>query len=390
MRVWTFLAVIVMLTSLSDVAVGQNVSVTDYVVTVSKAKDLRFDVNYAFDRQGDSTRVDQGFGAIAFKKFYNSLPFAWNVDLTGTSSRNRGDFTSIINGIGRFDKYVDVRKDVFAFGRVAVNYDTEADILGRDEPRIDVTIGGGYGRFVNASPLAKAVRIEDFLIREGILRDHLPKEIILELATLIRKEGEYSDRYGAVYEAKWYNDMEKIMARSRLLRKEGLGALGAVRIGEVLYSEKVQDRYYGYDITAGVGATLFTPDTTADRGKALMSLGFRWSRPVAWRSQLDQQFLLSTPFDIHMFDAVTISQTSRLVYELSNRVDVSVSHILFFKKLGNVSEGKDETLVDNSVRFSFLFYLENYINLTANLGFDKYEDRDMVMTFTTGLRFDIW
>jgi len=312
------------------------------------------------------------------------------MDLTGTSSRNRGDFTSIINGIGRFDKYVDERKDVFAFGRMAINYDTEADILGRDEPRIDVTTGGGYGRFVNASPLAKAVRIEDFLIQEGILWDHLPKEIILELATLIRKEGEYSDRYGAVYEAKWYNDMEKIMARSGILRKEGLGALGAVRIGEVLHSEKVQDRYYGYDITAGVGATLFTPDTTADRGKALMSLGFRWSRPVAWRSQLDQQFLLSTPFDIHMFDAVTISQTSRFVYELSNRVDVSVSHILFFKKLGNVSEGKDETLVDNSVRFSFLFYLENYINLTANLGFDKYEDRDMVMTFTTGLRFDIW
>lgn len=65
MRVCTALVVIVILTFFSDVGVGQNVSVTDYDVAISSAKDLRFDVNYAFDHQGDSTRVDQGFGTIA-------------------------------------------------------------------------------------------------------------------------------------------------------------------------------------------------------------------------------------------------------------------------------------------------------------------------------------
>ena len=375
---------------LAGAAFGQNVSVTDYDVAVSSAKDLRIDANYSFERQGDSTYTDQGTGAVAFKKFYSSLPFSWSIDLTGTSRENRGDFTTFINGVGRFNKYIRDESDFFGFGRVAMDYSSEAEMLGRDEPRTDVTVGGGYGRFINASPLAKAVRIEEFLIKEGILRDHLPKKLILELAQVIEREGEYRDLHGATYKPQWYNAMEEVMRESGYLVEEGLGALGALRIDEVLFREKVQDRYYGFDVTAGVGATVLTPDTTIDRGKGIANLGFRWSRPVAWRTQLDQVLSLDTPLDSDFFKQINATLTSRYVYELSNRIDFSASHILNFRKLADVLEGADDTVVDNTVRFSFLFYIENYINLTANLGFDKFEDQDLVTTFNTGLRLDIW
>ncbi|KPL03528.1 MAG: hypothetical protein AMJ73_06580 [candidate division Zixibacteria bacterium SM1_73] len=372
------------------IAVGQNVSVTDYDVAVSTAKDLRIDANYSFVRQGDSTLVDQGTGVVAFKRFYSSLPFSWSVDLAGTVRREKDDFSSLVNMDGRFNKYIKEDQDFFGYGRLAVNYNSEADVLGRDEPRTDVTVGGGYGRFINASPLAKAVRIEEFLMKEGILEDHLPKEHILELAYVIEREGEYQDLHGAEYKPHWYKDMEEVMKKSGLLREEGIGALGALRIDEVIFRERVQDRYYGYDVFAGAGVTVTTPDTTIDRGKGLVNFGFRWARPVAWRTQLDQQFLLDTPLDSDFGKRIDATLTSRYIYELSNRVDFAATHILYFRKLADVSEGADDTFIDNSAIFSFLFYIENYINWTVNLSLDKYEGQDLVTSLNTGIRVDIW
>ncbi|MEA2030978.1 MAG: hypothetical protein U9N55_05210 [candidate division Zixibacteria bacterium] len=272
-----------------------------------------------------------------------------------------------------------------------MGYSTEYDVLGRDEPRTDVTAIAGYGRFIDATPLAKAVRIEAFLIEEGILSDHMPKGIILEVANTIEKEQEYKDKYGATYKSQWYNAMEEVMAGSGLLKNNSLGGLGTLRIEEVLFEENVHNRFYGYDVTAGVGITATTPDTNANRGDGVATLGFRWARPVAWKTQLEQSFQLNTPLKSSFGKSINAKLTTTYVYELTNRIDFAASHILDFTKvdIDNV-EGVDDQTFNNAANFAFLFYIENYINWKVDLGFNKLEGSDLLTTLHTGISLNIW
>ena len=371
-------------------AMGQNVSVTDYDVAVSKARDLRIDADYNLAMQGDSTTVDQGNAAIALKRFYSSLPLEWGIDGRGTVTELDGDFTGLVDVSGRVKKFLNDKSNFFGGGQIDMSYSSEADILGRDEPRTDITAIAGYGRFVDATPLAKAVRIEEFLIEEGILSGHLPKNVILEIAYLIERQQEFREHHGATYKAHWYDAIEAEMAKSGQLQEQGLGALGTLRVEEVLFEERVQNRFYGWDATVGVGVTATTPDTTKSRGDGVATLGFRWSRPVAWRTQLDQQFQLRTPLKSSFGKEVNLTVITRYIYELTNRIDFSASHILSYTKVADAPVGVDDQAFDHSANFAFLFYIENYVNWTVDLTLNKFENQDLLTTIRTGIGVDIW
>ena len=149
-----------------------------------------------------------------------------------------------VNGDAGVKKYLmqnsAVLKDLFGSVRASSNM-----LKDYDQPASSLTVGVGYGRFIEATDLAKAVRIEEFPIKEGELSDHLPKEAILEISKIINREGEYRDKYGETYEKEWYKDMETVMRKSNLLKEGGLGAIGILRIEEVLEREDIADRFYG-------------------------------------------------------------------------------------------------------------------------------------------------
>ena len=62
-----------------------------------------------------------------------------------------------------------------AFGETDLNLDEN-----NDRPGLDATIVVGWGRFINATALRKAVRIEDFLLEEGVISERLPKESMID------------------------------------------------------------------------------------------------------------------------------------------------------------------------------------------------------------------
>ena len=73
-----------------------------------------------------------------------------------------------------------------AFGETDLNLDEN-----NDRPGLDATIVVGWGRFINATALRKAVRIEDFLLEEGVISERLPKESMIDSGHIIEKEAEY-------------------------------------------------------------------------------------------------------------------------------------------------------------------------------------------------------
>ena len=170
----------IMFLFLSTLLLAQNVSVSDYNVPVSTARILRLNGTYNWSQsKTDSITVVTANNASAFltfRSFYSSLPFAWsfNVDATGGKSFSQWSHDITIQPTIR--KYIWDDKDWFGFASLDARH---ANTFKQIESNVQV--GGGYGRYINATALAKAVRIEDHLLTEGVIKDHLPKETMIKM-----------------------------------------------------------------------------------------------------------------------------------------------------------------------------------------------------------------
>ena len=368
---------------------AQNASVTDYEVPVSAADRLFVDFSMNHAATGSDTTASNGNIGGIYKRFYDSLPFGYSIDIIGSGLVDRNiekdayESKYQVDAVTRVKKYLmqnnESLKDLFGSVRASSNVRGEYD-----RPESALTVGVGYGRFIEATSLAKAVRIEEFLIGEGELRDHLPKEAILELSKIINRENEYQDRYGEAYEKEWYHDMEAIMQESSLLKENTLGAIGILRIEEVLEREDIADRFYGWDVTVGSKFDITTPYTDQDSPPVNLDVSASYARPISWRWQVSERVSINTPFD-GLGKAFSSSLSSDISYELSNRVDLRLRHLLRLEK----PEAQDAE-AGNSFALSFVYYIENYLNLVVTEQIDKGPEDDLATNFTVVLNYRVF
>ena len=368
---------------------AQNVSVTDYEVPVSAADRLLIDFAMNHATSGSEATTSKGNIGGIYKRFYDSLPFGYSIDIIGSGLVDKNIVTDEyntnyqVNGDAGVKKYLmqnsAALKDLFGSVRASSNM-----LKDYDQPASSLTVGVGYGRFIEATDLAKAVRIEEFLIKEGELTDHLTKEAILEISKIINREGEYRDKYGDTYEKEWYRDMETVMRESGMLKEGGLGAIGILRIEEVLEREDIADRFYGWDVTLGSKFDITLPFTDQDRSPADLDVSASYARPIAWRWQVSERISMNTPFD-NFGTAFSSSLSSDISYELSNRVDVRLRHLLRLEKLE-----ADDAKISHSLGASFIYYIENNLNLVVTEQITKAPEEDIISDFTVVLNYRVF
>ncbi len=373
------------LTLLTSPAAGQNVSVTDYSVPVSRADNLRIDVlslNYV--TEGDEAVVQSGNLGIVYKKFYDSLPFAYSVDLIGATSFNKnpvdkelvGNVT--INLVTRIKKYTPAEGNLFIFGDTDFDFDENFDRLG-----VDMTLGIGLGRFINATALRKAVRIEDFFLEEGIISRRLPKETMIELGHIIEREREFKDLYGDRYRNYWFEDMTNEIKKSNLVLGEV--GFGILRMQEVLFQERINDRFYGWEATAGIQFNVLTPLKDRKRRDPSMSVGFRYSRPLNWSTQVNARFNVNTPFSGDFGRIYNLSQTTDFIYELTNKISFTAAQRFRVTKQRNI-----DAKLSTTISFALTFFIENKINLTASEQLTTVEGQPFRQSFNVGLTYKLF
>ena len=368
---------------------AQEVSVTDYQVPVSAADRLLIDFSMNHATTGaDATTSKGNIGGI-YKRFYDSLPFGYSIDLIGSGLLDRNietdayDTNYQINGDVGVKKYL-MESNPFlrdSFGSVRATSDMSKAY---DRPTSALTVGMGYGRFIDATALAKAVRIEAFLMKEGELSDHLPKDIILELSQIIQREDEYKDKFGEIYKKEWYKDMEAVMTKSGLLQADGLSAIGVLRIEEILEREEIADRFYGWDVALGSKFDITTPYTDQDRSIAHLDVTASYARPIAWRWQISERLSINTPFD-SIGQAFSLSLSSDISYELSNRIDLRLRHLF---RLDKPEVGNTEN--SHSLGAAFIYYIENSVNLVATQQIEIVPDEDINTNFTVVLNYRVF
>ena len=390
-RVYVLLAAVFVLFGgfISSNVFAQNVSVTDYQVPVSAADRLLIDFSMNHATSGSDAITSKGNIGGIYKRFYDSLPFGYSIDIIGSGLVDKNIVTDEyntnyqVNGDAGVKKYLmqnrAALKDLFGSVRASSNM-----LKDYDQPASSLTVGVGYGRFIEATDLAKAVRIEEFLIKEGELSDHLPKEAIIEISKIINREGEYRDKYGETYEKEWYKDMETVMRESNLLKEGGLGAIGILRIEEVLEREDIADRFYGWDVTLGSRFDITLPFTGQDRSPANLDVSASYARPIAWRWQVSERISMNTPFD-NFGTAFSSSLSSDISYELSNRIDVRLRHLLRLEKLE-----ADDAQISHALGASFIYYIENNLNLVVTEQITKAPEQDIISDFSVVLNYRVF
>jgi len=380
---------------LAGAATAQNVSVTDYDVPVSKAERLLVDLTANHATKGSDKTASNGNVGAVYKRFYDSLPFGYSIDVTGSGSTaldpKTDEYESTYNAdlSGSIKRYIWDKnaslKDIFGSARFDANM-----LKDYDQPNSSVTIALGYGRFINATGLAKAVRMEGFLIDENEITGNLPKDAMVELAKIVDRRGEYEDTHGATYKKQWYADMEEVIRKSGMLKEDAIGAVGILRMDEVIEREQIADRFYGWDLAVGSKFDLTVVDPTT--GKEVdelpsppLDVSAHYARPVAWEWQFNAGTRWSSPFD-NLGKAYTGSAAADLTYELTNRVDFRARYGM---KLGKIEDVDAE--VAHSAGVALIYYIENQVNLVAQEQIEKAAgDEDATTNFTLTLNYRVF
>jgi len=376
-----------MLSCFVGVAVTQNVSVTDYTVPSSSSHSLFIDPNYNMTIVRDNVTVNKGSVGLVYKTFYESLPLGYSIDATGSGSFEKDPKTHeyrnrySTNAVVRFKKYLFNERDLFGSVKFGGQFNKVYDY-----PATNVTIGIGYGRFINATPLRKAVRMEDFLIKENVISDHLPKETMLQLGHIIERQSEYKDKYGDIYQKNWFDDMEDAMRKSGLLKKDSIGAIGILRMQEVLTREKIFDRFYGWEVTIGAKIDLTLPQQGQKRPKPSLDISSRYSRPINWATQWNEQLSINSPFSKNFFTLYNMNIASDLAYELSNRINFVARHFITIDKYSQDSN----SIISNSLGLSFIYFLENQVNLVVTEQLEKSTGTNLSTNFVVSLNYRIF
>ncbi len=342
---------------------AQNVSIFDYKPPVSRATSLFLDLRYDYERNDGTALVNDGDISFNYSQFYESLPFAYSIDADGVWSRalleNAASIYYATAAEGRVKKYAWDEQEMF--GSVSLNADYRKAF---DRPSSSVTVGIGWGRFINATALRKAVRIDAFFSEENVTERRLPAETLLEMAAAIERQREYVQRFGDdTYTKYWFEDIETIVQNSGYLRGETIGASGALRMSEALYRENIGERYYGYDVTLGLRYTLTQADAQADRPAPAADLSARYARPISWSSQIEGRAALASPLDGDFGSAYRLSASTGYLYEAMNRIDFRLDYRVDMERFA----GGGNTVVSHTATPSFLFYIENEARLIVSL-----------------------
>ncbi len=395
---------------LTSVAYSQNVKITDFDIETSTAKQLILDGSWNWDQFDYSNRdipdsltppktITQVFrvGGL-YNQFYSSPSYAWNIGLTGAIFGNNADTISLnpqysYNFNADASKYFRKDKGFFVNGAVNSTFLWQQEFLpfdsSKNRPQIDLFAGLGYGRQVNATPLAKAISIDQELKRSGVTTAYLPKQTVLDISYIIDKESEYRTKYKQIYQAKIIEDIQKMIDASGV-SNTSKSSLSYFRIESVLFENYegsinyafTNPRYYGGDIRLGVDFTALTRNSIIETPNPSLQARGRYGYPIGLNHQLLGAFQLGTPFDSAFGKLWTGTGELAYWYNMTNRIRFNAGYIVTLNQFIEQNfvpvqpsgfqlqtNASDFSYANHSFNAGFLFYLENYISLQLGAGY---------------------
>ncbi len=357
----------------------------DYLVANSAYDEANLQGNFtAVEPAGDAPndRLGYSYSLIAdYEKTFSTLPRSWSygivLDANGNKSTNKtstgtqtivdADGNPVLDATGA-EQLQTIEVDnpsssdwgVKASGVIDTYFHESAypkafwfgkgQFESRDnqpEDSVSATIGLGYGRVYDATPLAKVIRIVEELNSEGLLTGPIPDSIALEAAEILQRESEFKSKFGAdEYRPDFYAAIESALARSGSLRDGKVGALGAITMDDVLVDEPISVRKHGWVVRAGAGFQASDLSGIADNDPKLL-LEWEYAKPYGYKGQFINSLTYEPVFGDNTIQV--ISNEMSYTHEVSDTVDWTNSWRMSFRD----SETTETTIHNLSTRYSF-------------------------------------
>ncbi len=333
----------------------------------------RFNLNSGNQDQTSFDGTTSGF----YQMNYSTLPFVWkirfegNLDIRRDSKVNAETEKSYLFGLeSNFDKYLtDNLFGLFGFGGIDLAFRRQIGDDEADNPYSKLTTGIGYGRVIDATPLADVLRVVESLKEYGVIIGDVDDSTYLELAAIVGKRREFQSRYGFEdYEQYWIEALEKVMQKAGILKNNMLGAIGVIKTRYVLVLERISPRKHGWSVRGGAGYITSTFEDTDDDDPSL-DLGFEYAKPFGYQLQFTEEARYSRILASDKLDL--FDNRMGLTYELSDRIDwenMWTINAIFPSRIGT------NDIITNKLSSIFRYYVTNLVTADLTFSLTKLDD----------------
>ena len=361
--------------AISSQVLAETVSLYDYQEATSAVDEAYFTGSFStVDNRGSAqSAYNLDLGANLEKVFSSpDRDTSFKADVSGNASRgsNQGDKskkTYRASSSVTVDNYFEPNsKGMFWYGKGSIAADDTFDEL-----QTKLSAGVGYGRVVNVTPMAKAIRLIEELQKRGAIDRTPAKSVYQEIAKVINNERSYKSEHGArskFYQQYWIGDIEKVLIRSGLV-SNALSANGVLAMRDVLIDEKISVRRYGWKVRAGLAYVGRNFDGI--KNKPGLELGAEYHRPINNKTQFSDEATLTTVLD-NDIDSYTFNNDMSLTYEVDDNLDwintwgLNVNH----------SDFDGDNIVTNSLTSTLAYEVGNNLDLTMAAGLSNSSGND--------------
>ncbi len=236
---------------------------------------------------------------------------------------------------------------------------------------ISATIGLGYGRVYNATPLAKVIRIVEELNEEGLLTGPIPDSVALETAEIIDREEEFKSRFGEdEYRPDYYAAIETALARSGALRDGKFGALGALTVDNVLEDEPISTRRHGWVVRLGAGFQASDLTGLTDNDPKLLAQ-FEYAKPYGYKGQFINLFTFEPVFSDETLTAFRNDMS--YTHEVTDMIDWINTWTMTYSD-GEDADGNPLEITTHAVSSIYSFDLGNSLDYTVGLQLNQTDE----------------
>lgn len=386
---------------LAGPALAAAIELTDYIDPDIYYQDAEVGATFTI-RDGNQDQTSySGNGEIDWELEYSTLPMKLGAGANGNFNFNRGgndgDNTQENTAIEAWTDaklyQTEAGNGLFYFGRAEYGYQNKEDWDMPESSRADVIVGAGYGRIITATPLMEAIRSVEDLQKYGVIQGAVSDATYLKLAAIIAKQQEYQSKYSLrEYEKYWYEDMESVLRAEGVLAEETLGAMGVIRIQDILTVENVLERKHGWEARAGVGFQII--DYSGNEADPLFRAAFEYAKPFGLQWQFIDTLTYGTILEDWEFGDTdhNFSNLAELNYEITETIDW-INKWQFDVTLP--SDGDDDESYKNHLETGFNFYITNTLDLNTRLEFDHFDqgdndNDDVETTFYMGVTYTIF
>lgn len=351
--------------------VSAEPSLLDYKEVTSTYEDAYITGWFDMDSGNqDQTSYDLDLTADYQKVFYspdrNTVLSFWGEGLRNRGP-NSGDQTisdyQARGYAGFFNYFQPGSKGTFWYGGGSIGARK-----GQEDMFTSLDAGLGYGRVVNVTPMAHAIRLIRELRKRGNLTTDPSNATYQAVAEVISRRYEYSSKHGSAdYEQYWIEDIEKALKVSGQVKGGGdLGARAILRSYDVLVEERIFTRAHGWRVYAGVGAVI--TDYDGENGKPVLELAAAYEHPLSKQTQFSDWAIATTILDDGNNDYNFYNAMS-LTHELTDRVDWENRWIL-----DHYESDTTKGITHNIVSSTFRYYLSNQLDFNVRIRLEDTED----------------